>query len=80
VDKLGLLCCEARPSLLGPCFNPRYVFGLDFSQVLFGGPTDPPTKVVVDEGRYAAVEIDGLVDQVAVEERKEDGRQGGALC
>jgi hypothetical protein len=50
VDKLGLLRCEAGPRLPSPSFNPWYVLSLDFGYILFGGPANPPAKIIIDEG------------------------------
>jgi hypothetical protein len=72
VNEFGLCCREAGPSSLGPGFDPGYVFGLDYGQVSFGAPANLPAEIVINEGGYPTVEVDGLVDRIAVEECKED--------
>jgi hypothetical protein len=76
VNEFGLFRSEAGPSSPGPGFDPGYVFGLDFGQVLFSAPANAPAEVVIDEGRCPTVKIDCLVDQIAVEEAKRIGDSG----
>jgi hypothetical protein len=62
VNKFSLLCREAGPSPPRPGFDTGYIFGLDFSQILFGAPANSPAKIVVDEGRSSTLGIHWLVD------------------
>lgn len=73
MNDFGLFPGEAGPSSLGPGFDPVYVLRLDFGQVLSGAPANSPAEVVVDEGGRPPVEVDWLVDQIAIESQRGKG-------
>lgn len=64
---------RTKTQFSGPRLRSRYVFGLDFGQVVFGTPADLAAEVIVDKGAHSTVKTHQLVYQDAVEERKEDG-------